>query len=186
MDDDKRSVYVVMGYFEWQEFKRTGQFRIDDELCNESVTQTFRDWIVSQVNGRMQGHTCPNNSLPVYCFSSRPKIGNHPPLRVVLKVRIEDRLCVDFNDDVYVRLLNSYAQGRHTYIPPHGTTDDSRSESVYPEEVCLASYSRMFDDLTRPMMDQVYIPYLTRSMVKKVWVYRNDRRLRRRRVVKKR
>jgi hypothetical protein len=186
-----RSVYTIMSYDAWQAFKLTSELGQNDELEAEGVKDEFRTWIVEQVDGilgqRPTGIRCAK--YPIYCFTTRPRppFSLRPSERmVILKIRVSDALCVEFDDNQYVDLLNSFAKGMHEYMHPIDevwTCDDLdalyiEDKNKYSDKECIESYIRMFDVSSFRTERRVFIPMLTRNMIKKVWIYRNCKILR--------
>lgn len=187
------TLYVVFTYYEWQEFKRSGIIQ-DDTFYSIGI----RTWLKEQVHKRSKY----NGSLqqePMYCFVQKPDPHtNFPQKHVVCKVRVTNpESIVYFDDNMYVHVLNSFD---HPWFCSYTETEDKEKNddtiisktTKRTKEECLQSFERMFDVCPEhakkegrqnwwvgPMELRAFLPYLTRDMIRKVWVYRgNGKRLR--------
>ena len=175
-------LYINVSYNDWQEFKSSGKAFEGDELNREDIIK----WYSDQVSKRLDG---VNVSFRHYCFVEKPPIINYfsPMKRVVLKIRIPSSLVVLFDDNFYVLVLNSLYNRSHMYLAFNEREDAEKADCTIEE--CHASYERMFDldsdkrckNWAGDIQLRAFIPYLTRSMIRKVWVYHWDRRLRKKR-----
>lgn len=166
-------VYVIFRYYEWLEFKRNGTIPEDEPVYKH-------EWVYNQVRRR----TGLDNALALYCFADKPH-HHYPPKRIVCKVRIPNEHIVYFDDTMYIHVLNDMNNNKHSF---NGWSEmESEQNKNASVETCLASYERMFDingahlreyRWIGPVEKRAFIPYLTRSMIRKVWVYRNAKRLR--------
>ena len=144
-------VYICLGYYEWIDFKNSRENLEKDKeaICfDEFGNLDYTKYI--WIVQQIQKRL-DNECLalnPIYCFLEKPTFRLGPAKHVVCKVRIDPKYVVYFNDTLYVYFLNS--------------------------RECEKNFERMF---SRPT-NRAFIPYITRSMVRKVWVYRNDKRLR--------
>ena len=169
-------VYVALSYYEWQHMKSTEEIPPDIAAKQSRI----RDWLYPQIKMRLPPHTYMNE--PIYAFLEKPK-KCWPAKRALLKVQVPPHRIVTFDDYGYVHLLNTIGNGYHDFL----AFNRKESDASHTEEECISSYERMFD-LTTPRQHswvgkpqpQAFIPHLTIDMVKKVYIYRNNKRLRRR------
>jgi hypothetical protein len=177
-------VYVVLGYYEWQEeLKRTG--RLASCLLGDECGPAMKEWLVGQMRRRLPAGTVLPGA-PVYAFRSKPPAHHrYPPKRAVCKVRVDDALVVPFDDEAYLDALNCINNGFHSsscslsYSRRCADASDVKNRGA-PSECtqCTEIHERMFEVAGgREEMRRAFIPSLTRAMVTKVWIYRNDKRL---------
>ena len=127
-------------------------FKISRECLyqeNEYIDMDKKIWIAQQISKRIEWCGIPLN--PIYCFLEKPKFRLGPAKHVICKVLVDPTNIVYFDDTLYVYLLNS------TFTEKEGD-------------------EKMFTSNTSNK--RAFIPYVTRNMVRKVWVYRIDKRLR--------
>jgi hypothetical protein len=169
-------LYMCLSYDDWQEFKKTGKFKCMSEFEKPEVL----GWYKTQVEKRL-GTTIEH---PHYCFYDKSKIF-YPAKRAVIKIRIDTNLVVPFNDHEYVHVLDCLYNNIHIFNSlSQKEYNESKTASV---QECFESYERMFDlSLDRdykwcgvPDL-RAFIPYLKRDMVRKVWIFKYNKRLRRR------
>ena len=175
-------VYVNLGYYQWQELKRTGALGIsgDDGECGKEMT----DWLMGQMRRRLPPGT--RIDAPIYTFMSKPPVHDfYPAKRAVCKVEVDITSAVRFDENTYLQVLNSINNGLHSFCSFSEEEDVARRHAS--EQECLESYERMFcaEDTPHrsvrwmgPVDPHAFVPFLTRAMVKKVWIYRNAKRLR--------
>jgi hypothetical protein len=174
-------MYLVLPHAEWSAFKAAG------ELCPVEPDERDRAataWLNRQIAART-GIAEDGGCLrePTYAFLSKP-----PPMwfrhkRAVLKVRVPEERAVLFDDHGYVEVVNALGNGLEHFDGAEG------AEALATDEEKLRSLERMFDVVgpgTGP--DDPFVELrafvtgaVTRHMVRKVWVYCGDERLRRRR-----
>lgn len=196
------TLYIILSYYEWQEFKRSGSIP-QDTLYSVGM----RTWLKEQVYKRSNHDVILNQTSnvttqqePMYCFVQKPDPHtNFPQKHVVCKVRVTNPdSIVYFDDNMYVHVLNSFD---HLWFCSYTEAEDKEKNddmiisktTKRTKEECLQSFERMFDVCPEhakkegrqnwwvgPMELRAFIPYLTRDMIRKVWVYRgNGKRLRR-------
>ena len=176
-------VYVNLGYYQWQDIKRTGVFGIRGVNDNDECGQAMIDWLVDQLHKRLPPST--RIDKPIYTFMCKPPVHDfYPAKRVICKVKIDDTLVVPFDDNTYLYALNSINNDTHSFCAWSEEEDVARRDASKQE--CMESYKRMFkmseqcrsNRWVSPVEPRAFIPFLTRDMVKKVWIYRNAKRLR--------
>lgn len=177
------TIYVVLSYQEWLEFKRT-------ETIPEDTFYNFetREWIREQVHNRVKNAcgTVPEkykNIDPIYCHVTKPiPSKTFPRKHVVCKVRVHNaRDIVHFDDNMYVSVLNCFQGNGRYYYSSYNEQEDIEKNDIHKasKEKCLESYERMFDmDISKrsqscvgPIEKRAFIPYLTKDMIRKVWIY---------------
>ena len=178
-------VYMIMEYYEWQEFKKTGIVQKTRDFPNTI------DWISEQIKKRTK---TANFYFPIYTYLSKPKYGS-PPRRVVLKIRIDDGDVLEFDDNLFIYCINCMNNNLQKMCCLSRKEDEEEEEEDNIKSTlreCLTSYERMFDvenenenekrsiNWVGAINKRAFIPYLKREMIRKVWIYRNNTRLRRR------
>jgi hypothetical protein len=171
-------VYVFMCYYQWQEMKLTGTF---DILYNEQGS-VMQEWLTNQMAKRIPAQI--EIDKPIYTFLTKPKVGTlRLAKHVICKVKIDDALVVPFDENAYLHVLNCINNDYHSYCS-WSEEEDIAKHTVSKDE-CMESYERMFNmsnicrsvRWTGKLDPYAFIPFLTCDMVKKVWVYRNNKRL---------
>lgn len=167
------TVYLVIGYTKWISLKESGALTPDDDYHYDR-TDT---WLIPHIAKRS---SIANFGFPQYAFLDRPPphhlIHFSMPKLAVLKVRVPECCVVRFDDDVYVCDFVNEIENGHTISSAHSDEDIERLfvqdvSDVQDVSECRKSYIRAF----------VPLSLITRSSVRKVWIYRKGKRLTRKR-----
>jgi hypothetical protein len=182
-------VYVVMHYREWQAMKRDGVHAPPPDLLS------FPDldaWLRVQIEERTG---VPMEGLsPTYAFVDKldavASMWKPPGKRAILKVRVPFGNIVKFDDTGYVCAMNAMQQGRRSFFLSFSEAEDADHEcnSKPPADVD-ASMRKVFAPecfspqrqrawVGNPQMRAFVAMPLLRTMVQKVWIYRNQVRIR--------
>ncbi len=193
MKDCTEIVYVVMHYREWQAMKRDGVHVEPPDLLS-----SLDAWIRVQIEERtgipMEG------TQPTYSFvDKRDAVASMwmpPGKRAILKVRVPFRNIVKFDDTGYICAMDDMQQGRRSFFLSFSEAEFFDHErNPKPQAEVDASMRRMFVPecfspqrqrawVGNPQM-RAFVPIpLLRTMVQKVWIYRNQVRIRKCKKVK--
>jgi hypothetical protein len=192
---EKEAVYVVMHYREWQAMKRDGVHAPPPDLAPGPDRSGLEAWLNAQIEEHsgvaLEGRT------PTYAFVDKrdavASMWSPPGKRAVLKVRMPAGCGVaKFDDTGYVCALNALQLGRRSFFLSFSEAEDAEHERCpKPAAVVEASMRRVFAPecfspqrqrawVGNPQM-RAFIPTpLSRDMVHKVWIYRDQTRIRRR------
>jgi hypothetical protein len=184
-------LWVTLPYYDWAAVKSSGSF---DGVHNmDDFEGAALDWFKGCAKDRLGLAERPRTL--VYCTLSKPPVHWwYPPKRAVVRVRVDPSRVLLFDDCLFVAALNhglvNYGGRHQSRLEPLGlcAEEDERrlAAEADDDDACLLSYERMFDHAD-PARDvkwcghvdlRAFAVDLTRSDVRRVWVYRNTRRLR--------
>lgn len=151
-------VYLVIGYAEWVALKESGTYTPSTEEDYHSTIHFLRPHIAKRAS-------VDNYGTPQYVFLERP-LAHHlayfsPPKLAVLKVKVPIDVVVHFDDNVFVCDFVNEIENGHTLC-----SEEEDLERLFVPK-CDKSNLRAF----------VPVSLITRSSVRKVWVYRKGKRL---------
>jgi hypothetical protein len=169
-------VYLIMSYNDWQTFKKDP---LNWHETYKNDTPKMTSWMAKQFIKR-----CPNvfSANPIYCLLEKPPLSCYPAKRAVLKIKVPDEDVLLIDEHPYIFVLNNIENNSHEFL----SYTQKEHNRTWSENECLQSYERIFNLNHKPRQTgwigqiepRVFIPYVTRSMIKKVWIYRKDKRLR--------
>jgi hypothetical protein len=185
-------LWVTLPYRVWAAVKSSGSFDSVHNMADHEGAAL--DWFKACVKDRLGLSDRPRRLM--YCSLSKPPV--HwclPPKRVVVRVRVDPSRVLLFDDRMYVEAMNcgldNYGGKYQRKLEPLGLCAEEAEAGAGAgadddDAACLASYQRMFDYADPARDRRWYGPVdlralavdLTRRDVRRVWVYRNARRLR--------
>lgn len=180
---EKTTLYVRISCDQWQQMKHHGI------LLHKDYCDAAHEWFAREVAKRSivpwggiyhLSWSCsfhPWTKELTYCFLEKHKWLKYGPEHMILKIQVNSDMVVPFIDDGYVRIVTDTNTGKPSFLSWKNTEYDETAGAS--DEECQASYSRVFDVSKRSNI-RAFLPFVTRDMVKKVWVYRHGKRLRKR------
>lgn len=148
-------VYVALPWAAWESVKKVGYLDLQHEDMGFN-NKEIEELVVKEVNMRLGNTRGDLFYKPVYAFLTKEDACIFPGKYIVCKVLVD--ACVMIDDDTLVGLMNMLkSEGR-------GWGDEVQG---------------LFDvSVTRACRKRCFFTCLKRYMIKKVWVYMYQRRLR--------
>jgi hypothetical protein len=174
-------LYFIMSCEEWDRMKRGPTYQYTDGFWGPEVREFMREQVAKRL-----GDPAPLVNDPVYCWCKKPPTWCGPFKRAVCKVAVPEDSVVYFDDLNYVQVLNCLNNPTMLFVSR--TEEEWERMKNCTREESIASCERMFDLTPRSGVErtwsgdvkkQAFIRELTLDMIKKVWIYRKRKRLRR-------
>jgi hypothetical protein len=176
-------VYVVFSLDEWFDIRKLD---CDDDVCIDPdwswcKENTLHEYMLDVLSVKSTVR-CLH---PVSAYYTKPSLHwTYPRRRIVCKVRIDNpsTQLVWYDDVLYVHLLNTLGNGKHTFLSVSEEEDQKMQNADIND--CIASYDRIFDDniqrdlrwVGRPE-PRAFITRLTRGMIAKYQAYNGDKKI---------
>ena len=187
LNDNNVTLYASISYDQWQSVKR-GTTLIHEDQYNDVAHKWFAEQVVKKTRRSFDGvlniSWCAELSAELtYCFFEKPTWLTHKPKHVIIKLSVEANLVVPFDDHGYVHVVNDFSMGKPSFYALDA--NECREKANASPEECIQSYDRIFDvsrEYSRwcgRIEPRAFVPFVGRCMVKKAWVYKFGRRLRR-------
>jgi hypothetical protein len=195
VEKPQTNVYLVLGYDEWQDMKRTG--RLDPLPDPYEYSMRATAWLRPHVAARAS-MTAEELGDPIHAFLRKPKphhlVRISPAKLAVLKVRLPASALVLFDAELMVCLQHDLENGRQpAYMSLTRAEAAGAAAGEYGPDEIEASRQRVFvpecysnDGRSRERAwcgdadVRAYVPVtlLTRAAVRKTWIYGRGKRLR--------
>lgn len=131
----------------------------------------------------MAGYTNPEY---IFCSLSKPPLWYYPSKRAVLKIKILKKHVVTIDENMFIQAINVLNNGWNSMIS--FTEKEHNDDDKYSDEEKKNSLQRVFYPECNSTEREnrwcgkielhALIPYLTRNMIRKVWIYSKNKRLR--------